>query len=95
MLVCDGKFDLTASSDSSTVFIWSTNRFFNPQYLTVPHFADTINGNRKFYVKAGFGEQCAALDSITVSNKALKLSYKDAYILVLRFYSNCYSKFEY
>lgn len=80
-LVCDGKFDLTASSDSSTVFIWSTNRFFNPPIFNGSHFADTINGNRKFYVKAGFGEQCAALDSITVSNKALKLSYKDAYIL--------------
>lgn len=79
--VCNGKFDITASSDSSTVFTWSNNRFFNPTLFTGSRYSDTISGTRKFYVKAGFGEQCVAIDSFIISNKALKLNYKKEYVL--------------
>ncbi|MBK7359544.1 MAG: gliding motility-associated C-terminal domain-containing protein [Saprospiraceae bacterium] len=80
-IVCNGKFDITASSDSSTVFSWSNNRLFNPTYFTGSHYSDTISGTRKFYVKAGIGAQCPAIDSITISNKALNLKYKKEYLI--------------
>ncbi len=80
-LICDQRFSLFAKSDSTQIFNWSLNRSIQPIIFTGSQYSDTLSGTKTFYVIAGTEKQCQSIDSITVSNKSLRLEYDKEHIL--------------
>ncbi|HRI00323.1 MAG TPA: PKD domain-containing protein [Saprospiraceae bacterium] len=72
---CTGKVNLTASSDSTSNFVWSTNPSFNPVIATGANLMTNINSTTTFYVRAGNDSQCKAVLAVKVHDNSVKLNY--------------------
>ncbi|MCC6754460.1 MAG: gliding motility-associated C-terminal domain-containing protein [Saprospiraceae bacterium] len=78
---CDGKVNLSASSDSTKAFKWSLDPAFHNVLSTDSVYSTQINANTRFFVLAGDSTQCQDTASILVKYRNFKLKFQKEYSL--------------
>ncbi len=78
---CDGHFEFMAMSDSTRMFEWSLNEFFNPVEFTGEKFIFNTKENKVVYVRAGNKDQCADVTKIQLRYNGIDLNYSRKYSL--------------